>query len=145
MVTDPNAAMLTPGSDVAAAFAAYEPKVRAALLVLRELLLETARETAGVGTIEETLKWGQPSYLTSETGSGSTVRIAPTGSGSDHDYGMFFICRTDLVDRFREQFGDALDYEGNRALVFSVGDPLPLDELRVCIAMALTYHRRATD
>ena len=46
MVTDPNAAMLTPGSDVAAAFAAYEPKVRAALLVLRELLLEPARETA---------------------------------------------------------------------------------------------------
>ena len=27
-----------------------------------------------------------------------------------------------------------------RALIFAVGDRLPVDELRECIAMALTYH-----
>jgi hypothetical protein len=62
-------------------------------LALRRLILDTARTTDGAGRIEETLKWGQPSYLTPETKSGSTVRI-------DHvdgkQYAIYFHCQTDL-------------------------------------------------
>ena len=126
--------------EIAATFASYDDAVRLELLALRELILDTAEETAGVGTVEEALRWGQPSYLTTETRSGSTIRIAPTGPGSDYDYAMFFICHTNLIERFSHIFGDALAYDGNRALVFSVGDELPEDELRECVAMALTYH-----
>jgi hypothetical protein len=57
------------------AFAAYPPGIRKRLLGLRELILRTAAETEGVGELEETLKWGEPAYLTSSTGSGSTIRI----------------------------------------------------------------------
>jgi len=60
---------------VAALFKAYPAAVRAKLMALRELVLDTAARTAGVGPLTETLKWGQPSYLTEETGSGTTVRI----------------------------------------------------------------------
>lgn len=121
-------------------FERWDSPTRSALLSLRTLILKTAAETAGVGTITETLKWGQPAYLTSETGSGSTIRLAPTRTGSDHDYAMFFICHTDLVDRFQVLFGDTFTYEGGRALLFRTGDEHPEQELRACVAMALTHH-----
>lgn len=126
--------------DVAAVFASYDAGVRTELLELRQLILATAEETAGVGPITETLKWGQPSYLTSESGSGSTIRVAPTRPGSEYDYAMFFICHTNLVESFKDLFGDVFVYDGNRALLFSVGAERPEDELRACIVMALTYH-----
>jgi len=50
-----------------------------------------------VGVISEALRWGQPAFLTEETGSGSTIRIAPTSADADHDYAMFFICHTTLT------------------------------------------------
>ena len=62
-------------SDVASVFKAYPPRIRAKLMALRELVFDTARRTGGVGPLTETLKWGQPSYLTEATGSGTTVRI----------------------------------------------------------------------
>ena len=126
--------------EVAAVFDAYEAPVKAQLLDLRQLILDTADATPGVGAIEETLKWGQPSYLTSETKSGSTIRIAPAGPKSEHDVGMYFICHTNLVQHFEQLFGDVLTCEGNRAIVFQNGDAIPENELRECVAMALTYH-----
>ena len=141
MTAEPGDGATILSREMAATFAAYDGAVRAELLTLRQLILDTAEETAGVGTIEETLKWGQPSYLTTETRSGSTVRIAPTSPGSDHDYALFFICNTDLIERFRDLFGEALTYDGKRALLFSVGAELPEEVVRECVAMALTYHR----
>lgn len=81
-------------------------------------------------------------YLTNETKSGSTIRIAPTRSGADHDYAVYFICHTNLVDRFQTLFGDTFTYEGGRALLFRAGDDRAESELRACVAMALTYHLR---
>src|SRR5580698_10679593 len=60
---------------VDAVFKAYPQPAKAKLLALRRLILATAKVTPGVGRIEEALKWGQLSYLTTETKSGSTVRI----------------------------------------------------------------------
>ena len=124
---------------VAAAFDSYESSIRLELLAVRRLIFATAAETAGVGTLEETLKWGQPSYLTSETKSGSTIRLAPCDVAGGAGYGVFFTCHTHLVDSFQDLLGDTFRYDGNRAVVFEVGAPRPEAELRVCIAMALTY------
>ena len=60
---------------VAKVFENYPKAVRSKLLFLRQLIFETAERTQGVGELEETLKWNQPSYLTPETKSGSTIRI----------------------------------------------------------------------
>lgn len=122
---------------VAERYAAYPAATRVRLLALRALVFETAAATPGVGRIEETLKWGQPSYLTPETGSGTTVRIdAHSGGG----VAMFVHCQTDLVATFRRHY-PRLDYEGARAIVMRDG---PVDEaaLRHCIGLALTYHER---
>ena len=54
-------------SEVAFVFEAYPKEVQLKLLAIRQLIFDTAAETDGVGSLEETLKWGQPSYLTSES------------------------------------------------------------------------------
>ena len=106
---------------------------------LRKLVLDVATQTEGVGEIEECLKWGQPSFVTVKPKSGSTIRI-DTVKDSDTQYAMYFICNTNLVERFREVYPAAFHYQGNRAIVFDVSDPVPVEVLRHCIAMALTYH-----
>jgi hypothetical protein len=126
-------------SSVARVFAAYPEPMRVKLMALRELILGTATQRAGVGPVEETLKWGQPSYLTPNTHSGSTIRIGPLASQAG-EYAIFFHCQTSLVDTFKKRFGSTFRYAGNRALVFSASDRLPKSELSECIAMALTYH-----
>ena len=126
--------------DVAAKFAAYPPKARKALHGLRALILSTAKTTPGVGEIEETLKWGEPAYIT-KNGAGSTVRIDWKPKDPDH-YAMYFNCQTDLVGTFRTLFPNDFVFEGNRALVFEREAALPKDSLALCIAAALTYHRR---
>ncbi|MBT8203234.1 MAG: DUF1801 domain-containing protein [Acidimicrobiia bacterium] len=127
---------------VEAAFASYPPPIRSQLLNLRQLIIDTAEGIDGVGPLEEALRWGQPAYLTTESGSGSTIRLAPTKPESPHDYAMYFICTTNLVTTFTHLFGEVFSYEGNRALLFTAGDDLPEPELQECIGMALTYHRR---
>ncbi|TKW79649.1 MAG: DUF1801 domain-containing protein, partial [Bradyrhizobium icense] len=86
-----------PGSSVDAAFDACPKPIKVKLLALRRLILDTAKATKGVGRIEEALKWGQPSYLTPETGSGSTIRIDRVKK-ADNQVAVFFHCQTDLVD-----------------------------------------------
>lgn len=113
---------------------------RARLRALRRLILDTAATTEGVGAIQETLKWGQPSYLTPETGSGSTIRIDRV-KPADDQVAMFFHCQTDLVATFRELYPE-LSYSGNRAILLDADRKLPEKKLRHCVALALTYHSR---
>jgi hypothetical protein len=124
---------------VAAVFASYPRPLRAKLSRLRALIFDTAAATEGVGKLTETLKWGQPSYLTALTKSGSTIRIDAAKDGSGR-YAMYVNCQTNLVESFRRRYPDAFRYEGNRAVVFDANDDIPVDELRHCIALALTYH-----
>ncbi|MCG8690096.1 MAG: DUF1801 domain-containing protein [Minwuiales bacterium] len=127
--------------DVAAVFDSYPKDVRKPLLRLRQLILETAASTDGVGALEETLKWGQPSYLTAKPKTGSTIRIDRV-KGREGKYALYVHCQTNLVSTFREIYPDSFSYEGNRSIVFDTGDSLPEDELRHCISLALTYHLR---
>jgi hypothetical protein len=125
---------------VARAFENYPPEIRRKLLALRKLIFKTAFLTEGVGELEETLKWGEPAYLTSRSKSGTTIRIGWKKS-SPSQYAMYFHCQTNLVDRFRTLFPTEFKFEGNRAIVFHVSDAVPVDSLGFCIAAALTYHR----
>ena len=126
---------------VAAVFKAYPPGLRARLMVLRELVFDTAARTAGVGPLSETLKWGQPSYLTTESGSGTTVRIDRLKSHDD-GYAIYFHCQSGLVETFRTIYPDTFAYEGKRAIVLKAKDRLPIRALGHCIGLALTHHLR---
>ena len=126
--------------DVKKVFDGYPASMRRNLLALREHILRTAASTEGVGEIEETLKWGEPAYVTSQRKSGSTIRIA-WKKASPTRYAMYFNCQTTLVETFRTLFPRDFTFEGNRAITFDESDAIPSDALAFCIAAALTYHR----
>lgn len=106
-------------------------------MFLRQLIIDVASETPGVGTLEEALKWGEPSYLVK---GGSTVRIGWKETRPSH-YVMYFNCNTKLVDTFKELYSESLKFEGNRAIVFHREDNVPLQALRHCVALSLQYHK----
>ena len=126
--------------EVAAVFKRYPKRVQKRLMVLRRLIMDTAAENEGVGRLEETLKWGEPSYVTAASKSGSTVRIGWKES-TPRRYALYFHCSTRLVDTFREIYPHCLKFEGNRAIVFDEDDDVPEAQLKHCITLALTYHR----
>jgi hypothetical protein len=127
-------------ADVEQAFDAFPKAVRRRLLQARRLIFETAAKLEGVGPLTETLKWGEPAYLTEATGSGSTIRLGWFKS-SDKDCAVLFNCRTSLVETFRVRFPDILAFEKNRAILLSASDPLPQGPLAACLATALTYRQ----
>ncbi|MEO1010170.1 MAG: DUF1801 domain-containing protein [Bacteroidota bacterium] len=114
----------------------YPEEVRQRLDALRNLILETASEIESIPELEETLKWGEPSYLAKK---GSTVRM-DWKPRTPHQYALYFKCTSKLVPTFREVYGDLFRYENNRAILFSINDELPKKEVKECIKVALTYH-----
>ena len=126
--------------DVAAVFARFPDAPRARLLDLRRLIFAAAAATDGVGPIEEALRWGEPAYLTSQSGTGSTIRLAWKPSAPDQ-CSLLVNCRTSLVETFRMLY-PALRFEGSRAIVLDAEGPLPEEALAGCITLALTYHVR---
>ena len=121
-------------------FESYPPPAREALSTLREWVFATAAEAPEVEGLEETLKWGEPAYITTNR-AGTTVRMDWKSKAPDQ-VALYFHCQTGLVDGFRQVYGDLLEFEGNRAVVFPLGQPLPEGPVRECIAAALTYHVR---
>ncbi len=125
--------------DIRKAFDKFATPVRARLLTLRSRILEVASETPGVGRLQEALKWGQPAYVTAESGSGTTIRL-----GCDRKEPgiakLYVPCQTSLIEQFRGQYGELLCFSGNRAVVPGAMKPDEQDALRHCIALALTYH-----
>lgn len=123
--------------EVELVFTNYPDLVRNKMFALRELVIETAREIEAVTKLEETLKWGEPSYLTKY---GSTLRIDWKSKKPDQ-YAMYFKCTSRLVETFKLILKDKFTYEGNRAIVFRIEDKIPKDDLKHCIKAALTYHK----
>ncbi|MEO0489104.1 MAG: DUF1801 domain-containing protein [Cyanobacteria bacterium J06659_2] len=125
-------------SVVAEVFESYPKPMREKLFFLRQLILDTASETEGIEAVEETLKWGEPSYIAK---GGSTIRIDWKQS-KPQQYVMYFHCKTKLLNTFKALYRDQFQFEGNRAIVFDEHDEIPTDELKHCISLALTYHSR---
>ncbi len=125
--------------NVATVFNEYPPFFRKRLMALRSLILKTAKSLPEIGELEETLKWGEPSYLPKKKNIGTTVRIHWLES-KPHQYALYFNCQTNLILKYKKKYPHLFNYEGNRAVVFTKDDELPVKALKDCIAMALTYH-----
>ena len=118
-------------------FEDYPDHIRPKLEKLRNLVLETAEETENLTQLEETLKWGEPSYLAKK---GSTIRM-DWKAKTPNQYAMYFKCTSQLVPTFKVIYPHLFQYEGTRAIVFQLDDPVPEEALKHCIKAALTYHR----
>lgn len=115
----------------------YPREAARQLKQLRQLILATAEETNGVDKLLETIKWGEPAYITK---TGSTIRMDWKQKTPEWYY-MYFTCTTELVSTFRFIFGDDLKFEGNRAIALALNEPIPSQALKKCITLALTYHK----
>lgn len=121
---------------VTQAFDAYPPDTRAVLMEVRDLVLEVKQEDAEIGELNETLRWGELSYLTEKPKTGSMIRLAKAKSGEP---AVFFHCGTSLIETFRAQYSHMFDFEGNRALVLRLPVKECNAELKDCIKQALRY------
>jgi hypothetical protein len=126
---------------IAAALGRHPEPVRLRLLQVRDLILSVAAETDGIGPLTETLKWGEPAYLTETSKSGTTIRLGVSKSAPDQ-CAVFVNCQTMLIDTFRTLFANDFTFEGNRALIIPATDDFPREPLALCLRAALTYHRQ---
>lgn len=124
-------------SKVEDVFKNYPKEVKQQMLYLRELVLKTASDIEGLDKLEETLKWGEPSYVATH---GSTLRM-DWKQKNPEQYALYFKCTSKLVDTFKLVFKDKFNFEKSRAILFKLDEKLPETELKQCITMALTYHR----
>ncbi len=128
-------------ANVRAAFDRFPVELHPGLEQLRGMIFEVAARTPDAGEIAEDLRWGQPAYLTSASGSGTTVRLGVTRQG---EIAVYVHCQTTVIEDFRAVAPEGLQIEGNRAVVLR-----GLDEIRThaeplawLIRAALTYHIR---
>lgn len=125
---------------VAAAFRAMPEQARVPLLAVRGILLDAAAADPRIGPLTETLKWGEPAYLTAATGSGSTVRLGV--SRSDARPALFVNCRTSLAADIAELHGATFGYQAARAVLLPTDIAAHADAIRHAVTLALTYHLR---
>ncbi|WNO09739.1 DUF1801 domain-containing protein [Teredinibacter sp. KSP-S5-2] len=118
-------------------FSGYPKEARKCLLDLRNIIYEVAKDE-GVKMLEESLKWGEPSYRPINPRIGTAVRIAWKSKTPENIY-LFVNCKTSLVDKYRVLFSDVLTFEGNRAVVIPINKPLSYEPLRECIRLAFCY------
>lgn len=124
---------------VARVFAAWPESVAERHRQVRALIFATAATEPSIGPLTETLKWGEPAYLTEATRSGSTIRLGMLRDFPDRA-AVLFNCQTVLLDTFRTQFPDTFQTHKDRALLLPTGQ-FPEEPLASCLYLALTYHR----
>lgn len=117
-------------------FKTYPEDVKTKLVEIRTMIYQLASNLT-LGEVDETLKWGEPSYSVK---SGSPIRI-DWKAKTPNNYYLFFNCNTKLVATFRELYVDELEFQGNRAIVLNRSSPVPKQALSRCITLGLTYHQ----
>lgn len=117
-------------------FQSYPENIAILLSNIRDLIYSVA-EQDGIAELTETLKWGEPSYISTI---GSTIRF-DWKPNYPEQYGLYFNCNTSLIETFKEVYGDVFNYQGNRAIIFNINEKVPLSELSQCISMSLRYKK----
>ena len=105
--------------------------------VLREArldILRAAKTTEGVGPLIETLKWGEPAYLTEAPKTGTTLRLSQIRGRA----AVMVPCSTTIIEDARAIFGDLAELSGKRGLILG-GDRQVFDYI---VDAALSYHIR---
>jgi hypothetical protein len=121
------------------AFAAFPQPARTTLMAVRAMIFDIAATLPAdqnVGRIEESTKWGQPSYATPDTKSATPIRLGLSKAG---DPAIFTHCQSTVMGDFRDLAAPNLKFDGNRAVFLPIGHPPKLDEFAPLIRAALTY------
>lgn len=101
--------------DAARCFALNDPEARKGLLTLRALIFSTAEQLPQIGRLEETLRWGQPAYLTPDTKAGTTLRLGPHKAAR---FALFVPCQSRVIPDYIAAFPAWDRIDGTRAVLF---------------------------
>lgn len=116
-------------------FSSYPLAAQKQLEEVRRLIFVVAEENA-LGAVEETLKWGEASYLVK---GGSAIRI--DWKPKDPDViKVYFHCQTSLIETFKEIYRQEFEYEGKRAIVLPLTASVSGAPFKHCLLLALKYH-----
>ncbi len=96
-----------------------------------------------LGTLDETLKWGQPSWRPKRPRTGSTLR-ADWRPDAPERLTLFVDCKTDLAARMADLYPDLPANDGRRAIALNLNDPLPEQPIAHLAQMTFTYHLNST-
>lgn len=116
-------------------FSTYPDEAQRQLEAVRHLILAVAEEN-DLGAVEETLKWGEASYLVK---GGTTIRLDWKPIDPDA-IKVYFHCQTKLIETFKEIYRDEFEYEGKRAIIVPLDAAINEGPLGHCLQMALKYH-----
>ncbi len=123
--------------EVVEVFDRYPKHIQPIMKKLRALVISTAENMEGINRLSESLKWGEPSYRSNH---GSTIRMDWKPNNPDY-CAFYFQCTTSLVNTFRTIYGNELRFEGKRAILLPINEPIPEQIIKHCLGMALNYHR----
>jgi hypothetical protein len=121
------------------ALAAFPQPARTTLMAVRAMIFDIAATLPPhhhVGRVEESTKWGQPSYATPDTKSATPIRLGLSKAG---DPAIFTHCQSTVMRDFRDLAAPNLNFDGNRAVYLPNNYPPKLDEFAPLIRAALTY------
>lgn len=116
---------------VRSAFEVAPDAVRPGFWHLRERILHCA-EQSGID-VQETLKWGQPAYLSP---GGTTLRIGAPKTGG---FAIYAHCGTSIIADFKSIVPEARIIP-KRAVLFSTLEEAASLPLELMISAALEYH-----
>lgn len=121
-----------PSKQVQAVLDNMPPQMRKGAIALRHLIYDTAAQL-GQNPPQESLKWGQPSYVSTQ---GTPLRIAASKHGA---FGLFAHCQSTVISEFAQIFGNDFAIQGNREVSFANVADIQPDKLKQLIVHALTY------
>ena len=126
-----------PAAAVRAILDAHPAKERARLLAARALVYRVAAADDALGEIVESVKWGQPSYRSTDRHRGTAVRLGVDRRSGRA--GVCFHCGTAMIARCRERFPTAFSFDGKRGLLLDSDVHEVEETLAACVREALVY------
>ncbi len=128
--------------EIQTVFDQYDPAPKKGLLILRDLILQQAESLPQTKGVAEVLRWGQPSYITPNRKSASTLRIGLHKSAS---FAIFAHCQSKVISNYATRFPGWDRFDGNRAVLFEDVSQIEPFRLTTLIQDALTYHLKGPD
>lgn len=107
------------------------------LQAMRALFYDVA-DTAKIGPLDESLKWGQPAWRPRRARMGSTVRLN-WSEAAPRSLMAYVDCKTDLATQLHSRFPH-FPNDGRRALRFDLGHA-DTDAAWQLAFLTFTYHR----
>ena len=129
----------TPPREFQAILNTYPDNARQVFMQVRQIMHQITAENPKIGPLSEVLKWGEPAFVTEASKSGSTIRMVWDPEAPEK-MGLFFNCKTTLVENMRHIYRDKFEYEDNRGVFFALNEKIPVNAIAHICEMAMAYH-----